>query len=175
MPAALAAQALPAAYGPGAKTVLSGGLSFYQQDYGKRQIAGGFTTLDVHPHWRYGIEGEARVLHLHTSQQVTQSTYLGGLRVNLTFRPARLQPYAKVLAGMGRITLPYNYAHGNFLTYAGGGTRGWRHGSQPAANQAGRYLAPHLEEVFQHRLRGDLQAIDKTPEVELAEGLLLLE
>ena len=35
-------------------------------------------------------------------------------------RPRPWAPYAKFLAGAGRITLPYGYAHGGFLTYAPG-------------------------------------------------------
>ncbi len=120
LPLTTTAQALPAGIAPGSKITLGGGLSWYQQDYGHRQIGGGFSYVDLHPTWRYAVEGEARMLKLNTDQQVTQSTYLAGLKVNLTQRPARLQPYAKLLAGAGRITLPFNYAHGTFFTYAPG-------------------------------------------------------
>ena len=38
----------------------------------------------------------------------------------MILRPRRFQPYGKFLAGMGKITLPFGYAHGSFLTYAPG-------------------------------------------------------
>ena len=120
LPVTVHSQALPAAVGPGSNITLGGGLSWYQQDYGHRQIAGGFSTVDIHATWRYAIEGEMRVLKLNTDQQVTESTFLAGIKVNATRRPARLQPYAKLLVGAGHITLPYNYAHGTFFTYAPG-------------------------------------------------------
>lgn len=128
LPLAAGAQALPAGVAPGSKIVAGGGLSWYQQDYGHRRIAGGFSYVDLHPTWRYALEGEARMLKLNTEQQVTQSTYLAGVKVNLTRRPARLQPYGKLLAGAGRITLPYNYAHGTFFTYAPGAGVDYTHG-----------------------------------------------
>lgn len=121
IPVAAYAQALPTATGSGSKLVAGGGLSYFQQDYGKRYIAGTFAYVDVHPTWRYALEGEMRQLKLHTSQQVTQSTYLGGFKINLTMRPARLTPFVKALCGAGRITLPYQYAHGDFFTCAAGG------------------------------------------------------
>ncbi len=121
VPVATHAQALPAATGPGSNVVVGGGLSYFQQDYGHRHIAGGFTYIDLNATWRYALEGEVRQLKLNTSQQVTQSTYLGGIKVNLTRRPARITPFAKALCGAGRITLPYKYAHGDFFTCAAGG------------------------------------------------------
>ena len=66
-----------------------------------------------------GFEGEARFLRFHTSEEVTESNYIGGIRV-LIFRSHGMEPYAKFLAGMGKITLPFGYAHGSFLAYAPG-------------------------------------------------------
>ncbi len=128
LPLSACSQALPAGVGPGSKIIAGGGLSWYQQDYGHRRIAGGFSYVDLHPTWRYAIEGEVRMLKLNTAQDVTQSTYLAGIKANLTRRPSRLQPYAKLLAGAGRITLPYNYAHGTFFTYAPGAGVDYSHG-----------------------------------------------
>ncbi len=116
---AAAGQAVPTASGPGSYVAVGGGISNFQADYGGHNIEGGLAYLDLNPQWRLGLEGEARFLHHDTFEQVTESTYLGGLRVHV-LRPRRLQPYAKVLVGMGRITLPFGYAHGSFLTYAPG-------------------------------------------------------
>ena len=118
-PSAAHAQAVPTAVGPGSNLTVGGGVSAYQAVYGNHDISGGFLYADANPQWRVGLEGEARLLRLHTFEDVTETTYLGGVRV-LILRPQRLQPYAKFLAGMGRITLPFNYAHGSFLAYAPG-------------------------------------------------------
>ena len=116
-----AAQALPTASGPGSNVTVGGGLSWFQQDYGHRQIGGGYSFLELHPHWRYALVGEARMLRLNTNQRVTETSYLAGIKADVFRRPARTEPYVKVLVGAGRITLPFNYAHGTFLAYAAGG------------------------------------------------------
>lgn len=114
------AQALATATGPGSSVVVGGGLSGFQTDYGHNRIAGGFAFVDVNPHWRWGFEGESRFLRWHADEQVTESTYVGGFRLNIWPTPRHWSPYAKVLVGAGEITLPYSYAHGGFLTYAAG-------------------------------------------------------
>ncbi|MGI4830943.1 MAG: outer membrane beta-barrel protein [Janthinobacterium lividum] len=113
------AQAIPTASGPGGYVAVGGGVSEFQSDYGHRDIAGGFFYVDVNPQWRVGLEGEARFLRYHTFEDVTESNYLGGVRVAI-LHPRRWQPYGKFLAGVGEITLPFHYAHGSFLTYAPG-------------------------------------------------------
>jgi len=117
-PSTTGAQALPTASGPGSYIAVGGGLSVFQADYGQRNIAGGFVYADVHPTWRFGIESEARYLQLHISEDVTETMYLTGLKVAV--RPSGFRPYGKFLVGAGRITLPYGYAQGTFLTLAPG-------------------------------------------------------
>ena len=112
------AQALPTASGPGSYVSMGGGYSIVRSDYGKRSLGGGFVFTDVHPHWRYGLEGEARYLRMHTDEQVTQTTYLGGLHVYL--RPDSFRPYLKLLAGVGRLEFPFNYGAGTYLVVAPG-------------------------------------------------------
>lgn len=113
------AQAVPTASGPGSFISVGGGISGFQADYGRQHIDGGFLYADSNPQWRIGFEGEARYLRYHNFEQVTESDYVGGLRV-MILRPRRFQPYIKMLAGVGRITLPFGYAHGSFLAYAPG-------------------------------------------------------
>jgi opacity protein-like surface antigen len=113
------AQASPTATGPGSYVAVGAGTSAFQVDYGRHDNAGGFVFVDVNPEWRVGLEGEARFLRWHAAEQVTESTYLGGLRVAI-LRPRRFRPYGKFLAGVGKITLPFGYAHGAFLAYAPG-------------------------------------------------------
>lgn len=120
MPGALPGQALATATGPGSNVVVGGGVSGFQTDYGHNHIAGGFAFTDVNLTWRVGLEGEGRWLRWHADEQVKESSYLGGLRVVVWPHPGRFAPYAKFLAGAGRITLPYGYAHGGFLAYAPG-------------------------------------------------------
>lgn len=113
------AQAVSTASGFGSFIAIGAGASGFQAEYGHRDIVGGFIYTDVNPQWRVGFEGEARFLRYHGFENVTESNYLGGLRVAI-LQPRRWQPYGKFLAGMGKITLPFNYAHGSFLTYAPG-------------------------------------------------------
>jgi opacity protein-like surface antigen len=113
-----AGQALPTASGPGSNITVGGGYSGYQVDYGQRILGGGFAFVDVHPTWRYGLEGEARYLRMNADQGVTQTTYLGGLHVYL--RPQKFRPYAKFLAGVGRMNFPFGFGTGNYLALAPG-------------------------------------------------------
>lgn len=116
----LSAQALPTATAPGGYVSVGGGGSIFQADYGKRDIAGVTAYADLHPTWRFGIEMEARFLHFHTFEDVSEANYLIGPRIS--FRPgSRVRPYAKFLVGDGKIVLPFHYAEGNFFTYAPGG------------------------------------------------------
>ncbi len=114
------AQALATATGPGSYVAVGGGVSGFETDYGHNRIAGGVAYVDFNPSWRFGLEGEARFLRGHAEEQVTESNYLAGVRAVIWPRPRPWAPYAKFLAGAGRITLPYGYAHGGFLTYAPG-------------------------------------------------------
>ncbi len=112
------AQALPTASGPGSNVTVGGGYSFLKSDYGRRMLGGGFLYADVHPHWRYGLEGEIRYLRAHRDEDVTQTTYLGGAHVYLMRNSIR--PYAKFLSGVGRLNFPFHYATGTYLVLAPG-------------------------------------------------------
>ena len=112
------AQAQATAAGPGSNILAGGGVSAFETDYGQRKIGGYFAYVDVHPTWRYGLEGEARYLRFHTDENVTQTDYLGGVHVYL--RPQAFRPYAKFLIGIGRMNFPFNYATGNYLALAPG-------------------------------------------------------
>jgi hypothetical protein len=112
------AQAQATASGPGSNIIAGGGFSGLQADYGKRVLGGGFFFVDVHPSWRYGLEGEGRYLRLHTDENVTETTYIGGAHVYL--RPQAFRPYVKFLAGVGRLNFPFGYAKGTYLVLAPG-------------------------------------------------------
>jgi hypothetical protein len=113
------AQAVATATGPGSSVVVGGGFSLANSPYGQRNLAGGWLFTDFYPHWRFGLESEARYLRLHDSEDVTEADYLIGPRVFL--HSGREQVYAKFLVGDGHIDLPFHYGRGDFLTLAPGG------------------------------------------------------
>jgi hypothetical protein len=113
------AQARATASGPGSYVSVGGEGSIFQMDYGKRYDGGIAAYVDVHPHWRYGGEVEARFLRFNTDESVTESTYLAGAHINAL--PGRLRPYGKFLIGVGKMNFPFNYATGSYLVYAPGG------------------------------------------------------
>jgi hypothetical protein len=112
------AQAVPTATGPGATIVAGVGGSLFYSPYSQRNLCGAHLFVDVQPHWRFGVEAEARYLRLHTSEELTEKNYLAGPRVLI--RSGRYQPYAKFLIGDGHIEVPFNYAHGDFLALVPG-------------------------------------------------------
>jgi hypothetical protein len=112
------AQNIPTAIGPGSYVAVGGEISAFQVDYGQRVLGGGVLFADVNPTWRIGFEGEARYLRFNSFENVTESNYLVGPRVML--KPGPWRPYVKFLVGAGKITLPFHYAEGTFLTYAPG-------------------------------------------------------
>lgn len=111
-------QAFATATGPGTSVSIGGGVSAFQADYGRRVLGGGLVFADLQPHWRFGLEAEARYLRLHSAEQGTETNFLAGPRV--VVRPGRWQPYAKFLVGDGHINMPFGYAHGDFLALVPG-------------------------------------------------------
>ena len=112
------AQAVPTATGPGTTIVVGGGTSLFSSAYGQRNLGGAFVFADLQPHWRFGVEIEARYLRLHNSEQLSEKNYLAGPRVLL--RSGQWQPYAKFLVGDGHMEFPFRYARGDFLAIVPG-------------------------------------------------------
>jgi hypothetical protein len=112
-------QAAYTAKGPGSYVDAGVRGSVFQIDYGKRDLGGYVLYADINPVWWGGFEAEARFLPLHTSEDVTETTYLVGPRIVLLPRH-QLRPYVKFLAGAGKIVLPFRYATGTFFAYAPG-------------------------------------------------------
>ena len=112
-------QALPTASGGGAYFSIGGGATAMQADYGQRILAGGMVYADSNATPSLGLELEAKFLRWHTDEDVTETTYLAGVRYSFRSQK-RWSPYAKVLAGEGNINLPFNYAHGSYLAIAPG-------------------------------------------------------
>jgi hypothetical protein len=112
------AQNIATAKGPGSYLAVGGGVSAFQVDYGQRVLGGGVFFADLNPTWRIGLEAEARYLRFNSFEEVTETNYLVGPRVML--KPGPFRPYVKFLVGAGKITLPFHYAQGTFLSYAPG-------------------------------------------------------
>ena len=112
------AQAGPTATGPGTTVVAGGGVAWFHSPYGQRDLGGAHVFVDLQPHWRFGVELEARYLRVHNSEEISEKDYLGGPRVLL--QSGRWQPYAKFLIGDGHIDMPFQYAHGDFLALVPG-------------------------------------------------------
>ncbi len=112
------AQAKYAGTGPGSLLTAGAIASGFQSDYGRQYLGGVGVYVDFNPTWRFGIEGEARLLRFHQSADTHQSTFLIGPRVS--FGRHRLNPYAKVLAGLGKFNFPYDYGYGSYFVLAPG-------------------------------------------------------
>jgi hypothetical protein len=112
------AQALPTASGPGMSIAIGGGYTAMESDYGQRLLGGGMGYLDANLSPSFSAEGEVKFLRMHTDEDVNETTYLAGIKYALPNR--RMQPYVKVLAGVGEITFPFHYATGSYLVIAPG-------------------------------------------------------
>jgi len=112
-----AAQTVPDA-DKGGYTLIVGGAG-YQVGYGQQKLLGPSAFVDIDTTRRFGLEGEARWLQYHQSNDVHATTWLAGPRYHFT--RGRLQFYVKGLVGMGQFQFPYDYAQGNYLVIAPGG------------------------------------------------------
>jgi hypothetical protein len=114
------AQVVPAADAGG--TTLSAGATvsgFYLQ-YGERKMLGATGFADYATRRHLGIEGEARWLVFHQTDDVHAVTYsIGPLYSFHSF--GRFLPYAKGLVGFGQFTYPYNDGKDNDLVVTPGG------------------------------------------------------
>ena len=117
--ASLKAQDIPEAIGPGSYVAAGVGLSAFQADYGQRVLGGYMAFVDAHATWRYGFEAEARSLHYHTDEDVTQRTLMAGPHIDV-WKPSRMRPYVKFLVGQGHIVFPFKYETGNYFAMAPG-------------------------------------------------------
>lgn len=120
----LLGQAKPTASGPGSYAALGGGAAAFQTDYGREHLGGAWLFGDLNPTRRLGLEAEVRWLHPRGQDKLQQSSFLVGARLPLPLVPRRLHglaPYAKLLVGGSRITLPFAYGTGTFFTVAQGG------------------------------------------------------
>lgn len=113
------AQVVPSGDKGGFSLAAGGAVSGYEIQYGEQKLAGATALVDVDTTRRFGLEGEARWLLYHQSNDVHVTTWMGGPRYHFT--RGKLQFYAKGLVGLGQFQFPYDYAHGNYLVVAPGG------------------------------------------------------
>jgi hypothetical protein len=120
------AQTVPSAYRDTIRFSAGGTASGYHLGYGDLKIGGASAFFDIDNLHHFGVEGEARWLRFHLSDDQRgpaadehAATYLVGPRYYRYY--GKFQPYAKVLVGLGQFNYPYNYAKENDLVVAPGG------------------------------------------------------
>lgn len=123
-PGKVNAQAEHAGREPGSYIALGVTGSGFNSGYGQQRLLGPAFYVDANLYRRLGFEAEARSLRFHNQLDVRQTTYLAGVRVSA--RGYNVRPYAKLLAGTGTMTFPYNDAHGRYLVVAPGAGLDWR-------------------------------------------------
>lgn len=119
------AQAVPSADAGGLTLSAGGTASGYYLQYGEVKMLGATGFVDLGSRRRLGIEGEARWLIFHltnnnATNDIHATTYAIGPRYTLHFI-GKFQPYAKALLGVGQFNFPYNDGHDNTLVVAPGG------------------------------------------------------
>jgi hypothetical protein len=119
------AQVVPSADAGGFTLSAGGTASGYYLQYGEVKIFGATGFVDLETRRHLGIEGEARWLMFHLTNNIATNdihaaTYAIGPRYSL--HPiGRFRPYAKALVGIGQFNFPYNDGHDNTLVVAPGG------------------------------------------------------
>jgi hypothetical protein len=94
-------------------------VSAYQTAYGLRDVTGFGVYGDLHFRSSVALEGEARQLRWHTAEDVTESSFVVGPRVEL-LRRGRLRPYAKLLVGGAILRFPFDYGRGTYFAMVPG-------------------------------------------------------
>jgi hypothetical protein len=113
------AQAAPAADRGGLILSAGGTASGYFLGYGEQKLRGVSAFVDVDGRRHLGVEGEARWLIYHQTNEEHATTYMIGPRYSMYF--GRFQPYVKGLVGLGQFNYPYDLGKDNDLVVAPGG------------------------------------------------------
>jgi hypothetical protein len=110
----------PAAADQGGLTLSAGGTaSGYSLGYGEQKLLGVSAFVDVDGRRHLGVEGEARWLIYHQTNEEHATTYMIGPRYSMYF--GRFQPYVKGLVGLGQFNYPFDLGKDNDLVVAPGG------------------------------------------------------
>ncbi len=125
---AAGAQARYAGFGPGTYIAVGATFSTFNTDYGRQRTTSGTLFLDTNLFRRVGAEVELRAQPLspqaHTNAGVHLTTFLAGPKISSHGRTWR--PYAKLLAGRGNFSFPFDYAHGSYFVAEPGVGLDWR-------------------------------------------------
>jgi hypothetical protein len=116
---AVHAQTVPEADSGGLALSAGGTASGYFLGYGEQKLLGVSAFVDVDGRRHLGVEGEARWLIFHQTNEEHATTYMIGPRYSMYF--GRFQPYAKGLIGIGQFNYPYDLGRDNDLVVAPGG------------------------------------------------------
>jgi len=93
--------------------------SGYTLSYGEQELLGYSAFFDADTRRHLGLEAEARRLEFHNTDDITATTWLGGVRY---FRNVgRFQIYGKGLVGFAHANLEFGLGHANSLAIAPGG------------------------------------------------------
>jgi hypothetical protein len=112
------AQVVPAADAGGMRLSAGGAFSGYYLNYGEQKLLGASAFVDADTLRHFGVEGEARWLTVHQTNDEHATTYLIGPRYSRYY--GRFQPYVKGLVGIGQFNFPYNLGRDNCLVVAPG-------------------------------------------------------
>jgi hypothetical protein len=113
------AQVLPEGDRGGLSIFAGATASGFSIQYGERKMLGVAPFADVDTRRAIGLEGEARWLDFHQTDNVHVTTWLAGPRYHRSI--GKFQVYGKGLVGIGEFNFPYNYAYGRYLVIAPGG------------------------------------------------------
>ena len=113
------AQAAPAGDRGGLTLSAGGTASGYYMGYGGQKLMGVSAFVDVDGRRHLGVEGEARWLIFHQTNEEHVTTYMIGPRYSMYF--GRFQPYVKGLFGVGQFNYPFDLGKDNDLVVAPGG------------------------------------------------------
>jgi opacity protein-like surface antigen len=90
-----------------------------------QRLSGAGLFADFKLNGRVGLDGDARFLHFGGFEDSTESSYLGGPKVYF-FTKGRLQPYGKLLVGVGQIHFPFEIGDASYFSLAPGVGSGYR-------------------------------------------------
>jgi opacity protein-like surface antigen len=144
------AQAVPSAFGPG-HSLWAGAeysnisASFPYQSSERLQGVGAFA--DYHISSRFALSGDARFLHFGGFAGSTESSYLAGPKA-FFFARGKFRPYAKFLAGLGKIHYPYDIGDASYLALAPGAGTEYRVGKRWALRVEYEYQYWHNSPGF---------------------------
>ncbi len=155
--ASAGAQARYAGIAPGTYIALGATGSTFNSDYGHQRTFGGTLFLDTNLYRRIGAEVEVRAQPLAPSSLTNQhdqpgtriTTFLAGPKISTHGRTWR--PYAKLLAGRGTFTFPFNTAQGTYFVAAPGVGLDWRppHHDQTGDDKPSRFLIRLIDVEYQ--------------------------